>query len=334
MDVDSTLIDEEVIDELGDAAGVGERIADVTARAMHGELDFAEALHARVALLKGLPASRLDDVYARLHFTNGALTLIERLHAHGWKVGVVSGGYHEIVDRLAREAGLDYWIANRLAVIEPIRPSEPVAHTSCWSTGVCARIMEKFMVRLSQRFSTIERMSVQPLQVLDDMPTLCTPGLLVMDVDSTLIDEEVIDELGDAAGVGERIADVTARAMHGELDFAEALHARVALLKGLPASRLDDVYARLHFTNGALTLIERLHAHGWKVGVVSGGYHEIVDRLAREAGLDYWIANRLGQYHATGTLRDRHARRHRHRTERHERLQTAGDARVGTAQRD
>ena len=87
------------------------------------------------------------------------------------------------------------------------------------------------------------------------MPTLCTPGLLVMDVDSTLIDEEVIDELGDAAGVGERIADVTARAMNGELDFAEALHARVALLKGLPASRLNDVYARLHFTNGALTLI-------------------------------------------------------------------------------
>lgn len=123
-----------------------------------------------------------------------------------------------------------------------------------------------------------------------------------MDVDSTLIDEEVIDELGDAAGVGERIADVTARAMNGELDFAEALHARVALLKGLPASRFDDVYARLHFTNGALPLIERLHAHGWKVGVVSGGFHEIVDRLAREAGLDYWIANRLGLDDATGTL--------------------------------
>ncbi len=134
------------------------------------------------------------------------------------------------------------------------------------------------------------------------MPTLCTPGLLVMDVDSTLIDEEVIDELGDAAGVGERIADVTARAMNGELDFAEALHARVALLEGLPASRLDDVYARLHFTNGALPLIERLHAHGWKVGVVSGGFHEIVDRLAREAGLDYWIANRLSLDDATGTL--------------------------------
>lgn len=64
------------------------------------------------------------------------------------------------------------------------------------------------------------------------LPTLSAPGLLVMDVDSTLIDEEVIDELGVAAGVGEQIASVTARAMNGELDFREALRARVALLKG------------------------------------------------------------------------------------------------------
>lgn len=126
-----------------------------------------------------------------------------------------------------------------------------------------------------------------------DAPTLCRPGLLVMDVDSTLIDEEVIDELGEAAGVGERISAVTARAMNGELDFAQALDARVALLEGLPVSIFDDVYRRLHFTNGALKLIDELHAHGWKVGVVSGGFHEIVDRLAESAGLDYRIANRL-----------------------------------------
>lgn len=126
-----------------------------------------------------------------------------------------------------------------------------------------------------------------------DAPTLRRPGLLVMDVDSTLIDEEVIDELGEAAGVGERISAVTARAMNGELDFAQALDARVALLEGLPVSIFDDVYRRLHFTNGALKLIDELHAHGWKVGVVSGGFHEIVDRLAESAGLDYRIANRL-----------------------------------------
>ncbi len=124
-------------------------------------------------------------------------------------------------------------------------------------------------------------------------PTLSRPGLLVMDVDSTLIDEEVIDELGAAAGIGERIASVTARAMNGELDFREALRARVALLEGMSTSVFDEVYHRVHFTNGALALIDELHRHGWKVGVVSGGFHEVVDRLAEDAHLDYWIANRL-----------------------------------------
>lgn len=124
-------------------------------------------------------------------------------------------------------------------------------------------------------------------------PTLEAPGLLVMDVDSTLIDEEVIDELGAAAGCGERIAAVTERAMRGELDFAEALRARVALLEGLSVSVFDEVRRRIHFTHGALELIDELHAHGWKVGVVSGGFHEVVDRLVAEAGIDHAIANRL-----------------------------------------
>ena len=125
------------------------------------------------------------------------------------------------------------------------------------------------------------------------VPTLSHPGLLVMDVDSTLIEEEVIDELGVAAGVGDRIASVTARAMNGELDFRDALRARVALLKDLPISMFDDVYHAVHFTNGALALIDALHDYGWKVGVVSGGFHEVVDRLASDANIDYWIANRL-----------------------------------------
>ena len=143
-------------------------------------------------------------------------------------------------------------------------------------------------------------MSDEALQALEtstpaaNAPTLSRPGLLVMDVDSTLIDEEVIDELGEAAGCGERIAEVTERAMRGELEFCEALRARVALLRGLPVSVFDDVYRRLHFTEGALDLIDELHAHGWKIGVVSGGFHEVVDRLAADARIDHWMANRLG----------------------------------------
>ena len=81
--------------------------------------------------------------------------------------------------------------------------------------------------------------------------------------------------------------------MNGELDFRDALRARVALLKDLPISMFDDVYHAVHFTNGALALIDALHDYGWKVGVVSGGFHEVVDRLASDANIDYWTANRL-----------------------------------------
>ncbi|WP_231129360.1 phosphoserine phosphatase SerB [Bifidobacterium choloepi] len=118
MDVDSTLINEEVIDELGDVAGAGDRIAEVTKRAMNGEIDFAEALRERVALLAGLPLEACDEVYRRVTFTPGAHYLIDTLHAHGWKVGVVSGGFHEIVDRIAEDAGLDVWTANRLEIVD------------------------------------------------------------------------------------------------------------------------------------------------------------------------------------------------------------------------
>ncbi|KZK07393.1 Phosphoserine phosphatase [Lactococcus cremoris] len=118
-------------------------------------------------------------------------------------------------------------------------------------------------------------------------------GLLVMDVDSTLIEEEVIDLLGEKAGLGEKISEITAAAMSGELDFKEALKERVALLSGLRTTIFDEIYKEIHLTNGATGLIETLHGRGWKVGVVSGGFHEIVDKLAVDLKLDYVFANRL-----------------------------------------
>lgn len=118
-------------------------------------------------------------------------------------------------------------------------------------------------------------------------------GLLVMDVDSTLIQEEVIDLLGEVAGYGTEIAAITERAMRGELDFKEALAERVALLKGLPTSVFDQVFDRLHFNQGAKELVDDLHARGYKIGLVSGGFHETVDRLAAQLQIDYVKANRL-----------------------------------------
>ena len=118
-------------------------------------------------------------------------------------------------------------------------------------------------------------------------------GLLVMDVDSTLIMEEGIDLLGEEAGVGTQVAAITERAMRGELDFEAALRERVGLLKGLPEDIFARIAERIHFTPGAAELVDELHKRGYKVGLVSGGFHETVDRLAEQLGIDYVKANRL-----------------------------------------
>jgi phosphoserine phosphatase len=118
--------------------------------------------------------------------------------------------------------------------------------------------------------------------------------LVVLDVDSTLIENEVIEMLGDFAGCHAEIADVTERAMRGELDFAQSLTARVALLEGLP----DDCFQRardaIEVTAGVPDMIAAVQAAGGYVGVVSGGFHEVLDPLAERLGLDHWRANRLG----------------------------------------
>ena len=117
--------------------------------------------------------------------------------------------------------------------------------------------------------------------------------LIVMDVDSTLIQDEVIDLLADRAGCAAEVAAVTESAMRGELDFAASLRERVALLKGLDASVLDEVRSALRLTPGARTLIRTLKRLGYRCGVVSGGFTQFTDWLTSELGLDYAAANTL-----------------------------------------
>ncbi|GAA1411057.1 hypothetical protein AUR04nite_03160 [Glutamicibacter uratoxydans] len=118
--------------------------------------------------------------------------------------------------------------------------------------------------------------------------------LLVMDVDSTLIKQEVIELLAAHAGREAEVAAVTEAAMRGELDFAQSLIQRVATLKDLPASVLAEVGERIIFSDGARELVQRFHAAGHKVGVVSGGFQQILDPLAAELNLDHALANTLG----------------------------------------
>jgi phosphoserine phosphatase len=117
--------------------------------------------------------------------------------------------------------------------------------------------------------------------------------LIVMDVDSTLIQDEVIDLLADRAGCARQVARVTESAMRGELDFAASLRERVALLKGLDASVLDQVRASLRLTPGARTLIRTLKRLGYRCGIVSGGFTSVIQPLADELGIDYVAANTL-----------------------------------------
>jgi len=117
--------------------------------------------------------------------------------------------------------------------------------------------------------------------------------LVILDVDSTLIQQEVIDLLAARAGVESQVKEITDRAMRGELDFAESLHARVALLKGLPSSILDEVRKEITLTPGAKTLIDTLQKLGHVVAIVSGGFLEVIEPILKDLQVVHYKANTL-----------------------------------------
>ena len=118
-------------------------------------------------------------------------------------------------------------------------------------------------------------------------------GLCVMDVDGTLILEEVIDLLGREAGREEEISQITSRAMRGELDFESSLRKRVSFLEGLPVSVFEKVFNSIHLMPNAQEFVSILQKNGILVGLVSGGFTPIVDRLAKSLGIAYFSANQL-----------------------------------------
>lgn len=120
-----------------------------------------------------------------------------------------------------------------------------------------------------------------------------TKRLIVFDVDSTLIQGEVIEMLADRAGALAAVAEVTEAAMRGELDFAESLHKRVATLAGLPAEVLDEVADQIELTPGARTTIRTLRRLGYHCGIVSGGFRQVIEPLAHDLMMDFVAANEL-----------------------------------------
>jgi phosphoserine phosphatase len=129
--------------------------------------------------------------------------------------------------------------------------------------------------------------------LLTEVPKLAVPGLLVMDMDSTTIEIECIDEIAKLAGVGEEVAEVTERAMLGELDFAQSLHQRVATLAESPESILSDVAKNIPLMAGLKPLIIELKKHNWRIAIASGGFTYFADHLKETLNLDAAFANTL-----------------------------------------
>ena len=129
-------------------------------------------------------------------------------------------------------------------------------------------------------------------------------GLCVLDVDGTLIEEEVIDLLGKEADCDKEVALITAQAMRGELDFESSLKKRVSLLKGLSIDAFDKIYHDLHLSKNAAKFIKVLQENQIEVGLVSGGFTTIVERLAKDLGISLVAANQLEikDGHLTGNL--------------------------------
>jgi phosphoserine phosphatase len=169
---------------------------------------------------------------------------------------------------------------------------ERLSRTPVWSyqldvVGGDQRAIRLGLAKLQKQFPDLDvaiRSKQLPLRAL---------RAVVLDVDRTLVQNEMIDEIADIAGVGSEVATITQLAMRGEIDFEDALRKRVSLLAGQPASILEEAWSRISLTPGAREVIGTLRRMGFVVALISGGFTSITDRLKSELDLDYAFANRL-----------------------------------------
>lgn len=168
-----------------------------------------------------------------------------------------------------------------------IYPTQRMLGQTIWALGSPLEHdeLKQRLAKVSEQFDVV---------VTDHIPDLRKPGMLVMDMDSTTIQVECIDEIAKLAGVGEQVSDVTARAMRGELDFKQSLRARVGLLKDSPESILQTVEQALPLMPGLKVLLSHLQLNGWKVVIASGGFTYFAESLQRQLGFDAVFANVMG----------------------------------------
>lgn len=176
-------------------------------------------------------------------------------------------------------------------IIGALRPmvSSELVGKCCVKADVEIIGLEKVAAKLEE---TATRLQVE-LAVIEQTPVLSKPGLLLMDMDSTVIAVECIDEIAKLTGAGDKVSEVTELAMQGKLDFAESLTSRVACLKGVELELLEQVRDALPIMPGISHLVGTLKQHGWKVAIASGGFTFFADYLQQRLGLDAAVANQL-----------------------------------------
>lgn len=179
----------------------------------------------------------------------------------------------------------------RLSGREPLYKSSGQQSRACIELTVRGQPLD--LDSMKQRFLEISQQLDVDIAFQEDSIWRRNRRLVVFDMDSTLIQQEVIDELADRAGVGEQVRAITEQAMHGELDFRESLRRRVALLEGLDAGVLEDVARNLSLTEGAERLIRTLKTFGYRTAIISGGFSYFGRYLQGKLGVDYVHANEL-----------------------------------------
>ena len=156
---------------------------------------------------------------------------------------------------------------------------------------LCCELVTSSAISQTQQASLIAQTEL--FFINQGLPRLSQAGLLVMDMDSTAIQIECIDELAALAGVGDKVAAITETAMQGELDFEQSLRARVAMLKGCDAKIIQQVCDDLPLMPGLTSMVTELQQHGWKIGLASGGFTPFVNYLKDKLNLDHAFANHL-----------------------------------------
>lgn len=305
-----------------DKPGVTNAIAGVLARHEANILDIGQAvIHEKLALgmLVEFSGAETSDALKEILFSvdeQGLNVTFTPIHADEYTHWVTGKGKHRHiitllsrrlsaeqiagVTAIVRDFGLNIDKIERLSGRVPLQDTHE-SGKACVEFFVSGEVRDKTAVR--QRFLELAAQVGADIAFQEDNLFRRTRRLVCFDMDSTLIEAEVIDELAKAAGVGDEVIAITESAMRGEIDFTESFTRRLALLKGLDESVLADIAARLPLTEGVEKLVSTLKRYGFKTAILSGGFNYFGHYLQQRLGFDYVYANELEIEHGKVTGR-------------------------------